>query len=270
MTQPHEKTVRWPLLRALIAFLLVAGFLVFSLFRAEAARTEGAEVILETRPIDPRDLFFGHFATLGYNVESAPLKPLASAETLAALAPEEGDYSRTSDAYVALAPKRRFHEVILLTVDLADAAASGVPLKVKVTVRRGTRCKEESEIDGVCPVTVSAKFDLPARYYAEKETALALQQKSRAAGERRRAAQNYQRCLERRARAQANPDAPPSPACEAPPADDGADLRFGVILSVSDQGEAVIKGLEFDNQRVIDTLGGPRLTLVREKPPSTE
>jgi hypothetical protein len=37
--------------------------------------------------------------------------------------------------------------------------------------------------------------------------------------------------------------------------------EYGVILSVSDRGDAVIKGLYLDGQRLYDSLTGPRLTL---------
>ena len=41
--------------------------------------------------------------------------------------------------------------------------------------------------------------------------------------------------------------------------------QYGVILSVSDTGEAVIKGLYLDGERVIDTLTGPRLVRARDE-----
>jgi len=168
------------------------------------------------------------------------------------------------DAYVALIRKGRFHEIGLLTLDIEEAAAMGVVQKVRTYASRNRRCKDDLKENGVCPAKLSIQFDLPRRYYADEETALTLQDKARAAGNQAGAERRYERCLERRAKALENTQTANVPDCKKPQTNNAADIRFGVILSVSEKGEAVIKGVEFDNQRVIDSLKGPRLSLVRE------
>lgn len=263
MSPVQSASPSFPIIRALIAFLLAAGFLGATLYQAEAARSNGVEITLETRPIDPRDLFFGHYATLGYKVQDEDIASFASEATIDALSPKGDDYTHKDDAYVAVVRKEQFHEIVLLTQSLEEASAAGVALKVRTTATRNKRCREELKVGGLCPSRFRAQVDLPRRYYADEETALALENKARASGVRLRVEQNYERCLKRRARAMENPDAASIAECEAPEIA-GKDLRFGVILSVSDEGKAVIKGLAYDNARVIDTLNGPRLSLVRD------
>lgn len=63
--------------RLLIAAAAVAavqiGFLVSMIAGRAAILRSGQEVVLEVRPIDPRDLLRGDYVVLGYNISSLPV-----------------------------------------------------------------------------------------------------------------------------------------------------------------------------------------------------
>lgn len=240
-------------IRGVLAFLLVAGLFAMKLVEAENARAKGVEIVLETRPIDPRDLFFGHYATLTYAIEGADLTAVADNALLAETA-EEG-YRRAKDGdkplYIILEKKGRFHEAARVTRTRPDSS-DGVFLTGTgfMATRRLTSIPREANEDETADARPPApklrtQINLPDRYYADPETALALEEKARNAGRQRN---------ER--------DANPLPGTE------NEEITFGVILSVSDGGDAVIKGVYLDGQRIVDSLTGPRLTLERNEAPA--
>jgi hypothetical protein len=54
------------LARAAIGLAVILGGLGWMALTHETARSSGREVILQTNPVDPRDVFFGHYAILNY------------------------------------------------------------------------------------------------------------------------------------------------------------------------------------------------------------
>lgn len=84
------------LLAALVAVLQI-GFL-FSMITGRAAiLRSGTEVVLEVRPIDPRDLLRGDYVVLGYNITSVPV-------SLFSEPPTGEDRRREKTVFVRLAP----------------------------------------------------------------------------------------------------------------------------------------------------------------------
>jgi uncharacterized membrane-anchored protein len=63
---------RWLLVAALAVAVVQIGFLVSMIAGRAAILRSGQEVLLEVRPIDPRDLLRGDYVILGYNISSIP------------------------------------------------------------------------------------------------------------------------------------------------------------------------------------------------------
>lgn len=259
-------------LRALLALLLVSGFFIFAIYKNEAARSGGAEIVLETRPIDPRDIFFGHYAILSYDIQARPpaqsyaLMDDAFKAEAKRLVDDNQNLSRyptkeeSSSAYLVLIKDGEFHRAQFATLDMAKAQASGNPfIKAGWAPFRHHRKCENDQIPGAdCDWGVSITPILPGRYYADKETALAVEDRQREAQRAVQQQRQFDDCERRRASLDEGESAPRG--CEdviAPPSEAE---KFGVVLSVSSTGEAVIKGVVFGDQKVIDSLAGPRLT----------
>lgn len=265
--------------RALVAVGLMLLFLGAAVFRAETARATGEEIVLETQPIDPRDIFFGHYATLSYAASRVELPPLADAALAAAssegrLAPAARpriafrEFSRArlaGDFWVAFRKTGDFHEPALLTQDRKAAAAIGVPARVQAFGEPSNRCGKES--GPACYKLTDVRLLLPNRYYADPETALAVEESARAAQSFERDRRRFEDCEASRRAAVENPESTVPDNCAdvvAAPESDAVD--FAVILAAPKGREPVIKGLIIDGERIIDTLAGPRRTIKREKP----
>lgn len=58
---------------ALVAALLQIGVLAWAIHGRAVVLRDGAEVVLQTEPVDPRDLLRGRYVRLGYGISSLPL-----------------------------------------------------------------------------------------------------------------------------------------------------------------------------------------------------
>lgn len=251
--------------RALIAFGIVVLALGVLVGRAEMARRGGEEIVLETRPIDPRDVFFGHYAILSYAIGGE--NHYAQTDDALRATIEAGE-APGRDAFVAFEKGGRFHTPAVVSLD-RGALPQGMPvLRAEIGQARADRCAVgvgESD-EARCRGILRLRYELPSRYYADPKTALALQDRSREArsleADRRRWAQCHG------PDAMTDPDTRAGQRCDRVPADDPAvgsasEAPFGIILSAGARGDAVIRGLILDDRRVIDSLSGPRLTLSR-------
>lgn len=63
---------RWLLVAALAIAVVQISFLVSMIAGRSAILRSGQEILLEVRPIDPRDLLRGDYVILGYNISSIP------------------------------------------------------------------------------------------------------------------------------------------------------------------------------------------------------
>lgn len=237
------------LARAGLGLAVILALLGWMTVNNERARSSGAEVVLQTFPIDPRDVFFGHYAVLSYRSFSAGDVRLRW--------PVEQGLEAGESVYFALTAAGPFHQPGQSFATLDEAAAQGGPvLKAELTPAFG------ADLDA--PDAFYARFNLPRQYFADPETAMALQDDLQIARRLQRQRDEWDRCRDLQ---QFEPEEFERPSvCENfdPANEPTADIpQYGVILSVSDTGEAVIKGLYLDGERMIDTLSGPRL--VRER-----
>lgn len=235
------------LARAAIGLAVILLGLGWMTFNHETARSSGREVVLQTNPVDPRDVFFGHYATLRY-------RDFNDTDMRLTWPVEQG--LETGDVvYFSLATSGPFHQPRASFATLEEAAAEGVPLlKAELFSTRGY-VEETTE-------AFFARFDLPHQYFSDPETALALQTEFQVANAMQRQRDTWEECTALHERSPEEFEQ--SWRCEDINLADEptADIpEYGVILSVSDTGEAVIKGLYLDGQRLYDSLTGPRFTL---------
>lgn len=105
----------------ILVLALQTAWILGTTFVQERALHSGALVLLETRPVDPRDLLRGDYVTLNYKISTVPLDLFSPAPTNA-LPPGQ-------TVYVALEPRGQFHEVVLASTRPIAPAAGQVVLK---------------------------------------------------------------------------------------------------------------------------------------------
>lgn len=117
------------LLAALVAAVQI-GFL-FSMIAGRAAiLRSGTEIVLEVRPIDPRDLLRGDYVVLGYNITSVPV-------SLFPEPPSGEERRREKTVFVRLAPgEDGIWQAIAARYDEPPAARPG---EGEVDIRGTTR-----------------------------------------------------------------------------------------------------------------------------------
>jgi uncharacterized membrane-anchored protein len=109
-------------LKLLILILaLQTAWILGTVVIQERALTSGKLVMLETRPVDPRDLLRGDYLILNYKVSDVPLALFAPPQT-SGLPP-----GRT--VYVALEPRGQFYEAVRASTGPIEPAAEQVVLK---------------------------------------------------------------------------------------------------------------------------------------------
>ncbi|CAN0176401.1 unnamed protein product [Chrysoparadoxa australica] len=238
------------LARAAIGLAVILLGLGWMALTHDTGRSAGREVILQTNPVDPRDVFFGHYAILNY-------RDFGDRDVSLPWQDPRG-FQNGETVYVALNPSDLFATPGAVFATLEEATATGAPILKAELVEAYAPEGEEPEVFRI-------RFDLPGQYFADPETAIALQTDFQTANTMQGRRDRWETC---RNLQQTAPDQfEQSWMCEDfDPADEPrADIHeYGVILSVSDRGEAVIKGLYLDGQRLYDSLTGPRLTLERD------
>jgi uncharacterized membrane-anchored protein len=109
-------------LKLLILILaLQTAWILGTTFIQERALTNGKIVLLETRPVDPRDLLRGDYLILNYKISDVPLALFAPSQTNG-LPPGQ-------TVYVALEPRGQFYEVVRASTEPIEPAAEYVVLK---------------------------------------------------------------------------------------------------------------------------------------------
>jgi uncharacterized membrane-anchored protein len=105
----------------LLVLALQTAWILGTTFVQERALAGGQLVLLETRPVDPRDLLRGDYVTLSYRISDVALDLFSPALTNA---PAPGE-----TVYVALEPRGQFHEVVRASTSRITPAAGQVALK---------------------------------------------------------------------------------------------------------------------------------------------
>jgi uncharacterized membrane-anchored protein len=88
----------------ILVLALQSAWLLGTVFVQERALREGAVILLETRPVDPRDLLRGDYVILNYKISTIPPGKFSPALT------NMPSYGQT--VWVALAPRGEFHEIV--------------------------------------------------------------------------------------------------------------------------------------------------------------
>ena len=111
----------------LLILALQTAWILGTTFVQERALARGAVVLLETRPVDPRDLLRGDYVILNYKISDVALDLFSPPRTNALPPGQTG--------YVALEPLGQFHEVALASTEPITPAAGQVALKGRSQVR---------------------------------------------------------------------------------------------------------------------------------------
>jgi hypothetical protein len=156
------RPVNLALWRPALAIVLLMTFTVFLLATNAIARNTGKEIILQVEPIDPRDMFFGHYSIISYTGEAAD-------------PPERwkiaADEDNSGGGQVGYSPPSG-----------AGAVMSFAGNMVRVLSYEDTRPAELPEDAVFVPITSplhrwqrpTSFLQLPDRYYADQDTAQAL------------------------------------------------------------------------------------------------
>ncbi len=203
----------WRMLLLLGAFTFVIALMIWQ--QQRLLRT-GREVIVPMRPVDPRDLFRGHYARLNYDFSRIRMNEIRGLENIGEDAipklplmggiyivlkkdPHNPPFWRFSHAQLK-PPRQLGEDEVFLACDIAGLGYESV----------GVRCGIE-------------------RFYAPRERALALERELRG---RWRFDSERGRMM-------------PAPGVRPP----------GVILRVNEAGKAAIAGLQVDGRRImVDSL----------------
>lgn len=202
------------MMRLVLAGAAMSAFLVFLVVDHTSRRAAGTEIVLAMEGYDPRDFFLGHYSQV-----ATPLSRLDLTEVAMAEEPEPGDR-----VYIEVAPAE---DGLWRPVAVhLDRPAGGV-----FVLGRAQRLWAERDLEAVeDPETGRERFErvetgrrwLRVEYNIERIYAP------------RRDAREMDRLLRERAD------------------DEGAPLRL--ILSISDDGRALIKGVEIDGERHIEQV----------------
>jgi len=103
----------------LLVLALQTAWILGTTFVQERALVGGKVVLLETRPVDPRDLLRGDYVVLSYKISDVTLSPPAPTNGLPA----------GTTVYVALEPRGQFHEVVLASTNRITPAEGQVVLR---------------------------------------------------------------------------------------------------------------------------------------------
>jgi uncharacterized membrane-anchored protein len=107
-------------LKLLLAVLVLqTAWILGTTFVQERGLSSGTLVMLETRPVDPRDLLRGDYVTLSYKISDIPLNAFSATNL-----PPAG-----ATVYVVLEPRGAFYEVASASTEPMTAAPGQVILR---------------------------------------------------------------------------------------------------------------------------------------------
>ena len=135
----------------ILVLALQTAWILGTTFVQERALVSGTVILLETHPVDPRDLLRGDYVILNYKISDVALNLFSPPHTNA-LPPGQ-------TVYVALEPRGQFHEVVLASTDPITPGEGQVVLKGRT----------ESWWRGAAVSTVHVAYGLE-RYYVREGT----------------------------------------------------------------------------------------------------
>lgn len=119
---------------------------------------DGAEVTLQTRPVDPRDFLRGDYVVLGYDISEVPAGPLKDQPVRA----------RNAAVFVKLAPNREgIYEAISVHADAVAVTSPEVLIRGRVV--SGTHCVTAMpRVRAYCP-RLQVRYNLEKYFVPEGE-----------------------------------------------------------------------------------------------------
>lgn len=136
----------------ILVLALQSVWLLGTVVVQERALREGAVILLETRPVDPRDLLRGDYVILNYKISTIPTN-LFSPSLVDAL-----HYGQT--VWVALAPRGEFHEITRASMERFDPGAGEILVRGRSHWWTGGRTAERA---------IGVEYGLE-RYYVREGT----------------------------------------------------------------------------------------------------
>ncbi len=112
----------------ILVLALQSAWILGTSITQELALRGGRLILLETRPVDPRDLLRGDYVTLGYKIGDVPTNLFAP--------PITGTLSSGQTVYVALAKRGEFYEVVRASLEPLTAEQGEVVMKGRNDLRR--------------------------------------------------------------------------------------------------------------------------------------
>jgi hypothetical protein len=114
-------------MRAKLLILILAlqsAWVVGTAFTQERVLRVGKAILLETQPVDPRDLLSGDFIQLNYKISNVPTKLFSP--------PIGGNLPTGSIVFVALTRHGQFYEIARASADEFDPASGEILLRGRV------------------------------------------------------------------------------------------------------------------------------------------
>ena len=147
----------------LFVFLQVI-VLVFMAGSHYAVQWYGEEIRLKTAPVDPRDLFYGDYVILNYEISEIDISKFKGSQQ-----PEAGD-----TVYVLVKKEGDYHEIVSAHLDKPAPAANEQVLKGKVDYVIRDWDPQRGETDHILTVRVVYGFE---RYFVPEGTGRELEDK---------------------------------------------------------------------------------------------
>jgi len=107
----------------ILVLALQSAWVLYTVATQERALRSGTTILLETRPVDPRDLLRGDYVILNYKISSIPTNLFSPPLT------NTLPYGRP--VWVALSPRGEFHELVRASTDCFEAGPGEVMLRAK-------------------------------------------------------------------------------------------------------------------------------------------
>lgn len=138
--------------------------LIFLAISHYAVEWYGEEVYLQTAPVDPRDIFFGDYVILNYEISDIDISKFAGDQT-----PEEGD-----TVYVLLKKEGDYHQLVSAHLEKPSPSSDERVLKGRVEYITRDWDPIQGESHSLESVHVVYGFE---RYYVSEGTGKELEQK---------------------------------------------------------------------------------------------
>ena len=112
----------------ILVLALQAAWVLGTAIRQEYVLRAGQTILLETRPVDPRDLLRGDYVILSYQISDVPVSLFSP--------PLAGELKPGQTVYVALAKRGEFHEAVRASLNDLEARSGELVIQGRNDPRR--------------------------------------------------------------------------------------------------------------------------------------